>query len=95
MRTKKDNYVKENDAAIISVRQECSKLPKEQIGLYTIKDLMSIFGVCRRTISNWQSSGRLSYVKIGNLLYVSRQQLEDFLQYNTVEGFKRYGRSML
>jgi hypothetical protein len=86
----------ENDqkSAIEPVRQEGSTLLKEQIGLYTISDLMSLFHVCRRTISNWQSSGKLNYVKIGNLLYVSKQQLEEFLEDNTVVGYKRYGRTM-
>ena len=88
----KVNYEEELKSAIKPVRQAGSKLPERQIGLYTISDLMALFGVCRRTISNWQSSGRLSYVKIGGLLYVTQQQLEEFLQDNTVVGYKRYGR---
>ncbi len=93
MKTQKFNEERVKNEAIGTVRQEDSKLLKEQIGLYTIKDLMSIFGVCRRTISNWQSSGKLSYVKIGNLLYVSKQQFEEFVQDNTVVGFRRFGRA--
>lgn len=93
MKTQKFNEERVKNEAIGTVRQEDSKLLKEQIGLYTIKDLMSLFGVCRRTISNWQGSGKLSYVKIGNLLYVSQIQLNDFLQRHEVVGYKSYGRS--
>jgi hypothetical protein len=83
----------EQRSAINPVRQDNSKLLDRQIGVYTIGDLMSLFNVCRRTISNWQSSGRLSYVKIGSLLYVTQQQLDEFLQDNTVVGYKRFGRA--
>lgn len=92
METKND-YVEERKSATVLVRQEGSALPKEQIGLYTISDLMTLFGVCRRTISNWQTSGRLSYIKIGSLLYVTQKQLDEFLHDNTVVGYKRYGRA--
>jgi hypothetical protein len=88
----KINYEEEVKTAIEPVRQAGSELPERQMGLYTIKDVMSVFGVCRRTISNWQSSGKLSYVKIGNLLYVTQGQLEEFLQDNTVASYKRFGR---
>jgi len=78
--------------AINPVRQDDSALLKEQIVMYTAEDLMSMFGVCRRTISNWQSSGSLSHFKKGKLVRVTKQQLEEFLQDNTVTGFKMYGR---
>jgi len=71
----KNDYVEERKSATVPVRQIRSALLKEQIGLYTISDLMTLFGVCWRTISNWQNSGKLSCVKIGSLLYVSKQQL--------------------
>jgi hypothetical protein len=86
------NHEEEVKSAIEPVRQAGSELPKRQTGLYTIRDLMSLFGVCRRTISNWQASGRLSYVKIGNLLYVTQKQLEEFLTDHEVTAYKRYGR---
>jgi hypothetical protein len=88
----KPDYVGEVTSAIVPVRQEDSALPKEQIGLYTISDLMTLFGVCRRTVSNWQSSGMLSYVKIGHLLFVSQEQLEEFLKDHEVTAYKRFGR---
>jgi hypothetical protein len=88
----KGSDVNEQKSTIVPVRQEGSTLLKRQSGLYTISELMSMFGVCRRTISNWQSSGRLSYIKIGGLLYVSQTQLEEFLQDNVVVGYKRFGR---
>jgi hypothetical protein len=90
---KKDLFNEEEQrSAIEPVRQEDSKLPERQVGILTISDLMSLFGVCRRTISNWQASGKLSYVKIGSLLYVTQQQLEELLHDNTVVGYKRFGR---
>lgn len=85
--------VKELKSAIVPVRQEGSTLLKGQSDLYTISELMALFGVCRRTISNWQASGRMSYIKIGNLLYVSQKQLEEFLQENTVVRYQRFGRN--
>jgi hypothetical protein len=91
METKND-YVEERKSATVLVRQEGSELRKEQIVLYSISDIMALFQVCRRTISNWQNSGKLSFIKIGSLLYVTQQQLEEFLQDNTVVGYKRYGR---
>ncbi len=84
---------KEQKLATTSVRQDASELLRRQKDLYTISELMSMFGVCRRTISNWQASGRLSYIKIGGLLYVSQKQLEEFLQDNVVVGYKRFGRT--
>lgn len=92
MKKKISKNEKEVKSAIAPVRQDASELPGRQAGLYTIRDLMSLFRVSRRTISNWQSSGKLSYVKIGNLLYVSQKQLNDFLQEHEVVGYKCYGR---
>jgi len=68
-------------------------LKKNQFELYSIKDIMSLFSVTRRTVSNWQVSGRLSYIKIGSLLYVTAEQLSTFLNDNTIVGYKTFGRA--
>lgn len=52
--------------------------PKKQ-KLFTIEDLIEILGVSRRTISTWTKEQRLPHIKVGNKIWVTEEQLQEFL----------------
>jgi len=50
--------------------------------LYSIKDLVKIFGTTSKTISGYFRTGKLKGKKFGGKWYVSEKNLKEFLEIN-------------
>jgi excisionase family DNA binding protein len=57
----------------------------EQKGIYTLRDMATMFRVTLRTIYNWMEEGRFSFVKIGSKTYLTEAQLQEFLTTHEVK----------
>jgi len=57
-----------------SSNQEC---------IYSLKDLEKRLKVSRRTISTWTKEGILPHTKVGNKIWVTDEQLKQFLDDNS------------
>jgi hypothetical protein len=51
----------------------------EASDLYTVREIEALFRVSRRTITNWQCSGILKPIKIGNVLRYLRDDIEKLI----------------
>lgn len=48
--------------------------------IYSLEDLAKMFKVTKRTIYNWKEQGIMSYIVIGSKLYVTEEQLNQFIK---------------
>jgi excisionase family DNA binding protein len=56
------------------------KAQTPDIQMYDLAELQEILKVSRRTISSWTKQGILPHSKIGNKIWVSDEQLREFLK---------------
>lgn len=68
---------------LLSISQEVSK-PQggAPASIYDLADLQKVLHVSRRTLATWMSEGILEYSKIGNEIYVTQKDLDEFLDKN-------------
>ena len=57
--------------------------------LMTVQEAADYLGVSPGTLRNWLSARRLPFVKVGRLTRLSRLVLDEFIEENTVEAFRR------
>ncbi|HDY68216.1 MAG TPA: DNA-binding protein [Candidatus Scalindua sp.] len=48
--------------------------------IYHDKDLEELFLVSRRTIQNWRDEKKISFTKVGNKVFYTREDVESFLK---------------
>lgn len=72
------------------LKKEEHEVEKKEMGIYTLKDMATMFSVSIRTIYNWMDDGRFSFVKISSKTYVTEAQLQEFLTTNTVKSGRRF-----
>ena len=58
---------------------------KDQKGLMTFDEFCSRIGISASTGRRMIYAGNIGYVRIGKLIFVTEQQLEDFIERHTVE----------
>jgi excisionase family DNA binding protein len=57
------------------------------IKFYSKKELSKILGVCVRSVDNWISSGIISYSKVGRRVFISKDDLDQFIANNHRDAF--------
>ena len=62
------------------LRDLFSALPKEQEGLITRKEACEILNVTDVTIWNWAKQGKVRTYKIGNRIYLFRDEIMDLIK---------------
>jgi excisionase family DNA binding protein len=60
------------------------KATSEKLKMYDIADLIQILNVSRRTIATYTKNGTLPHTKVGNKIWVTEDQLNLFLDKNTI-----------
>lgn len=61
--------------------------------IYSLEDLAQMFKVTKRTIYNWKEQGIMSYTVIGSKMYVTEEQLNQFIKSCEIRSnvkFRRY-----
>jgi excisionase family DNA binding protein len=48
--------------------------------IYDLVDLQNILHVSRRTIATWKSQGLLPYSQVGNKIFITQSDLDEFLK---------------
>lgn len=59
----------------------------DDIKVYTVKDLMSILKVSRRTLYNYISSNQIKTIKLGREHRVTEEALREFLSKGTDKNY--------
>lgn len=55
----------------------------------TIKDVAEKLGVSTRTVQRWQDERLISFVKIGKVVRISEEHLDNWLEKKTVKAQKK------
>jgi excisionase family DNA binding protein len=68
-------------------KKQLSKIVKMDIKFYSKKELSEILGVCVRSVDNWIASGIISYSKVGRRVFISKDDLDQFIENNHRDAF--------
>ena len=58
--------------------------------LLGVREAAAYLGLQPGTLRNWLSAKRLPYVKIGRLTKISMEDLDHFIEQNTVKGYETH-----
>ena len=56
-------------------------------GFYTIEDLAKMFAVSRSSIMKWKAEGRITPVRVGNILRFTPQEVDRFIKKHNRDGY--------
>lgn len=57
--------------------------------LLTVKDVATKLKVSTRTVQRWQEEGKIAFVKIGKVIRIREEHLENWLEKKTVKAQKQ------
>jgi excisionase family DNA binding protein len=57
--------------------------------LLTVKDVATKLKVSTRTVQRWQEEGKIAFVKIGNIIRIREEHLENWIEKKTVKAHKQ------
>jgi excisionase family DNA binding protein len=82
--------LKEGQERILNLLQNLSSSNNSN-RIYDLVDLQNILHVSRRTIATWKSQGLLPYSQVGNKIFITQSDLDEFLKKYNVKTMN-YGR---
>lgn len=56
--------------------------------MYDNNDLIRLLHVSRRTLATWRGEGKISYTQVGNKIYYTHSDVEEFLKKHKQKSFK-------